>query len=108
METLDTIPKEKGIDVRKALLAFHDKYYSSNIMALTVLGKETLDQLQDLVLKLFKDVKNKSIEVPSWPDHPYNVSLFDTTRDVLHTLVALISVFKDMCAHGRILAAWVN
>ena len=38
-KTLDTIPKEKGESVRDALLEFHKKWYSSNIMALTVLGK---------------------------------------------------------------------
>ena len=37
-ETLDTIPKLKGINVRQALLDFHGTYYSANIMALTVLG----------------------------------------------------------------------
>lgn len=38
-ETLDIIPKEKGISVRDALLEFHKKYYSSNIMGLSILGK---------------------------------------------------------------------
>ena len=28
IETLKDIPKEKGIDVRKLLLEFHDRYYS--------------------------------------------------------------------------------
>ena len=38
-ETLDTIPKQKGINVRNKLLEFHEKYYSANIMSLSVLGK---------------------------------------------------------------------
>lgn len=38
-ETLDIIPKQKGINVREKLLEFHNKFYSSNIMALCVLGK---------------------------------------------------------------------
>lgn len=38
-ETLDIIPKQKGISVREKLLEFHEKYYSANIMALCVLGK---------------------------------------------------------------------
>lgn len=38
-ETLLTLPKEKGVDTRDELLKFHSKYYSSNIMALAVLGK---------------------------------------------------------------------
>lgn len=38
-ETLDIIPKRKGISVREKLLEFHENYYSANIMALCVLGK---------------------------------------------------------------------
>jgi len=38
-ETLDTIPKQKGINVRNKLLEFYEKYYSANIMRLYVLGK---------------------------------------------------------------------
>ena len=33
-ETLNDIPKSKGIDVRQELLKFHEKWYSSNIMGL--------------------------------------------------------------------------
>lgn len=35
---MDT-PKEKNIDTREALLKFHKRYYSANIMTLCVLGK---------------------------------------------------------------------
>jgi insulysin len=38
-QTLDIIPKENGINVREELLKFHDTWYSSNIMALAILGK---------------------------------------------------------------------
>lgn len=41
IETLDTIPKEKGIQVREELLKFHNKWYSSNLMSLAVLGQGT-------------------------------------------------------------------
>lgn len=37
--TLKTSLKEKGISVRDELLKFHNKWYSSNIMCLAVLGK---------------------------------------------------------------------
>ena len=39
IETLQIIPQQKNIDVRQELLNFHSKWYSSNIMALSVLGK---------------------------------------------------------------------
>jgi insulysin len=38
-ETLDTIPKERGIQVREELLKFHKKWYSANLMSLVVLGQ---------------------------------------------------------------------
>jgi insulysin len=37
--TLETRPKEMNLDTRDELLKFHSKYYSSNMMALAVLGK---------------------------------------------------------------------
>jgi insulysin len=53
-QTLDEIPKSKGVSVRDELLKFHDKWYSSNIMALVVLGDQSLDELEDLVTRLFR------------------------------------------------------
>ena len=70
-DTLDVVPKSKGIDVRSELLAFHSKWYSSNIMALTVVGKDDLDQLEAMVVDKFSLVVNKDVRVPSWLDHPY-------------------------------------
>lgn len=43
IETLDTIPKEKGIQVREELLKFHKKWYSANLMSLAVLGQGELN-----------------------------------------------------------------
>ncbi|BFZ09211.1 hypothetical protein BsWGS_12249 [Bradybaena similaris] len=70
-ETLETIPKSKGLDVREELLKFHSRYYSSNIMGLCVLGKESLDELQDMVIPLFEKDINKNVEIPRWDDSPY-------------------------------------
>jgi insulysin len=69
--TLDEIPKSKGINVRDELLKFHDRWYSSNIMGLAVLGSQGLDELESMVRKQFSDVKNKNVTVPSWPKHPF-------------------------------------
>ena len=52
LETLSKEPKEKGIDVRKELIAFHDKYYSANTMKLVILGKEEIPQLEKWVFFL--------------------------------------------------------
>lgn len=39
--TLKTRPQEQGVDVREELLKYHDKYYSSNLMTLAIVGKGT-------------------------------------------------------------------
>ncbi|KAF7268841.1 hypothetical protein GWI33_018185 [Rhynchophorus ferrugineus] len=69
--TLNTGLKEKNIDVRDELLKFHEQWYSSNIMCLAVLGKESLDELENMVIELFQSVKNKEIQAPRWDEHPY-------------------------------------
>ncbi|XP_012215276.2 insulin-degrading enzyme isoform X1 [Linepithema humile] len=77
-ETLDIIPKQKGISVRNRLLDFHEKYYSANIMSLCILGKESLDELEHIAINLFSEVRNKEVEVPMWPDHPFKDEHFCT------------------------------
>ena len=47
------------------------RWYSSNIMGLSVLGSESLDDLESMVRRLFGGVKNKDVDVPSWPRHPF-------------------------------------
>ena len=69
-ETLYEIPKEKGIKVREELLKFHSQWYSSNIMALTILGKEPLDDLEKMVTERFTAVENKNVDVPMWEKNP--------------------------------------
>ncbi|XP_064466057.1 insulin-degrading enzyme-like isoform X2 [Ornithodoros turicata] len=70
-ETLSVAPKANGINVREELLKFHQKWYSSNIMAAVVLGKETLDDLMNMVVPMFSQVVNKRVVRPEWPEHPY-------------------------------------
>ncbi|VEN56875.1 unnamed protein product [Callosobruchus maculatus] len=86
--TLSTVPKEKNIDVREELLKFHNTWYSSNIMSLAVLGKESLDELEEMVVQLFSSIEDKNVEVPIVTEHPY-------TEDQFRTVV-YISPVKDV------------
>ncbi|CAB3224477.1 unnamed protein product [Arctia plantaginis] len=70
-ETLKAIPESKGINIREELLKFHQKWYSTNIMSLIVVGKESLDELEAMIVPLFSNIEDKSITVPSWPLHPF-------------------------------------
>uniref|UniRef100_A0A8C7Z5M7 Insulin-degrading enzyme n=1 Tax=Oryzias sinensis TaxID=183150 RepID=A0A8C7Z5M7_9TELE len=69
--TLETRPCEEGIDVRQELLKFHSTYYSANLMGLCVLGRESVDELTSMVVKLFGEVENKNVPIPEFPEHPF-------------------------------------
>ncbi|KAK9476376.1 Metalloenzyme, LuxS/M16 peptidase-like protein [Lipomyces japonicus] len=70
LETLEYNPTNLGIDVRDELLKFHKKYYSANIMKLVVLGRESLDELQDWAVEKFSAVGNSQIDPPRFKGHP--------------------------------------
>uniref|UniRef100_A0AAZ3RRR4 Insulin-degrading enzyme n=1 Tax=Oncorhynchus tshawytscha TaxID=74940 RepID=A0AAZ3RRR4_ONCTS len=69
--TLETRPSKDGINIRQELLKFHSTYYSSNLMGLCVLGRESLDELTTMVVKLFAEVENKNVPIPEFPNHPF-------------------------------------
>lgn len=79
MSTLRTCPAAAGIDVREALLKHYNTYYSSNIMALSVIGRQSLDELESIVRGKgafntdFSAVRNLNIAVPvhNAGVHPY-------------------------------------
>jgi hypothetical protein len=56
-ETLLEKPKSLGLDVRQELLKFHDKWYSSNMMSLAVVGNQTIDELEKMVVELFSGMQ---------------------------------------------------
>ena len=69
--TLKDEPLEKGIQVRDELLKFHAKYYSSNIMTLCVLGRQSVEELKSIVIDMFSGIVNKEVEIPRYSDGPY-------------------------------------
>lgn len=71
-KTLLEDPKLSGINIRDELMKFHSKWYSANIMSLAVFGKESLDELESMVVQMFSDIENKNVESPSWKDLPYD------------------------------------
>ncbi|CAG8443312.1 16769_t:CDS:10 [Funneliformis mosseae] len=74
LKTLKEDPIKQGLNIRDELLKFHDQYYSANIMKLVVLGRESLDQLSQWVVKKFSAIINKSIPVPTFEGHPFTES----------------------------------
>ncbi|PAA89419.1 hypothetical protein BOX15_Mlig019571g1, partial [Macrostomum lignano] len=62
----------KAAELRQRLLQFHSENYSANLTAVAVLGRESLDQLQQLIVAAFSGVANKQLPMPSWESHPYD------------------------------------
>ncbi|CAK8675757.1 unnamed protein product [Clavelina lepadiformis] len=82
-ETLDIIPKSNGICVREALLKYHDKFYSSNVMGLAVLGKESLDELEAMVTDMFDGIENKNVSPLTFDSSPYRQEELQIQMDVV-------------------------
>ncbi len=61
---LDTLANTEERPLREDLLAFYQRYYSSDLMTLVVLGREPLDELQKLVRERFKAVPRRKVSLP--------------------------------------------
>ncbi|KAH7641203.1 insulin-degrading enzyme-like protein [Dermatophagoides farinae] len=70
-ETLRDLPNSSGINIRDELFKFYEQWYSANTMCLCVYGKETAEELTEMVSNLFTSIKNKNIKSPNWTIHPY-------------------------------------
>ena len=56
--------KEQGINLRNELIHFYQTYYSANQMTLAVVGPQSLDQLEKMVLDAFGNIPNRRIAAP--------------------------------------------
>ncbi|KAJ9086209.1 hypothetical protein DSO57_1006410 [Entomophthora muscae] len=61
-DTLITKPKKQGLDISQLLSTFHQKHYSSNIMNLVVIGKESIKDLAKLVVPRFSKIPNHNLQ----------------------------------------------
>lgn len=71
--SLDTLMDSGEAQLRQALLDFYGRWYSADIMSLTVLGRESLDELEAMVRSRFdavpkRDVELEPIEAPLFND----------------------------------------
>lgn len=66
INTLETLPAAQKVDVRDRLLEFYASHYSSNIMKLVLIGRESLDTLQDWTADLFSPIKNTNKPKPEY------------------------------------------
>ena len=48
-------------NIREKLLEYYDAHYSSNLMTLCVVGNESLDSLQSMVVEHFSEITNREL-----------------------------------------------
>jgi len=61
---LDTLKDQPDSVLQDALTGFYRRYYSSNIMKLTLVGKQSLPELKALAIKHFSTIPNKNAVRP--------------------------------------------
>jgi len=82
--------------IRDALFAFHKKHYSANAMRLCVVGKQSLAELEQLVLPLFYPIPNINRPPPAWPGEPYASSMRRALVNVPVRQLRLLTVMWPM------------
>ncbi|KAJ5318143.1 hypothetical protein PENANT_c043G01376 [Penicillium antarcticum] len=68
LQTLKEDPQKRGLEVRSEFIRFYEKHYSANRAKLVVLGRESLDTLEEWVAELFSDIENKNLAQNRWDD----------------------------------------
>ena len=58
-------------DLRDQVVSFWKHHYSSNNMKLVVLGKQSLDDLEQIVRSKFSAVENRKLEKSKWSGKPF-------------------------------------
>lgn len=61
-------------DIKQQLLQFYNRYYSANIMNLTVYSNKDIQVLEQLVKEKFLPVKNLNVVAPIFNDNPLDLT----------------------------------
>ena len=62
--SVETLQDRDGISVREKLIEFYEHWYSADIMALTVVGRESLGELEAIVRERFAQIPNRDVDPP--------------------------------------------
>lgn len=69
-KTLHDDPIARGVKIRDEFIKFYSTHYSANRMKLVVLGRESLDTLEQWTEEIFSKVPNKDLPQKRWDDVP--------------------------------------
>lgn len=59
------------MNIREMMIDFYKKYYSANLMTVSIYGKESLDILQEWAIEKFSKIPNKNLEIAKFPSDPF-------------------------------------
>lgn len=71
LHTLGTEPLSRNVDVRERLLEFYNSHYSSNLMKLCIIGRESIEELEQWSVEKFSGVRNANKPLPSYAPPPF-------------------------------------
>jgi insulysin len=69
-KTLHDDPIARGVKIRDEFIKFHSAHYSANRMKLVILGRESLDTLEEWAEEIFSKVPNQDLPRLNWADVP--------------------------------------
>ena len=106
LETLASKVGEPSGELTRQLHTFYQQYYSANIMALVVIGKEPLPELEAMVREKFSAVKNTGktvgeIEQPLFVDDALPITIHIKPEKSLRMLSIAFPVDNDIEFYGQ-------
>ena len=81
--SLETLADRESVPVREKLIEFYERWYSADIMALAVVGREDLDTLESWVRVRFSDVPSRDITPPLYIQSYLDRDLLPVRLDVV-------------------------
>lgn len=95
--TLRDNPAKNSIDVRQALLDFHAKYYSANVMNLVIVGRETPEELLAMAYESFTPVIDRQVQVLTGEEIGQGHEAFPPERRARLVHVVPVTNVKSAC-----------
>lgn len=74
--TLRDQPQARGENIRDVLIDFYNRHYSANLMRLVVYGRESLEELESMVVTKFVHIPNRNRHPTQWKGMPLSSDHF--------------------------------
>ena len=92
--SLDTLSDNESSNVRDDLIEFYNRYYSANLMTLTIYGPQDLDTLKLLAETKFSQINNKDSVIDAYPTQLFLEKPLDITIQPVKDLFNLSFTFE--------------